>query len=95
MRTVAMTGSDFGLSEAVNEAIERAHRDGVLTHASLMIAGPAGGYLDAAKKIVVCHHLLENVIFTGPLYGKEKASAYSSADIYVLPSRYEIFRIRS
>ncbi len=41
MRTVAMTGSDFGLSEAVNEAIERAHRDGVLTHASLMIAGPA------------------------------------------------------
>lgn len=40
-RSVIVTGDDFGLSETVNEAIERAHRDGVLTHASLMIAGPA------------------------------------------------------
>lgn len=40
-RTLTITGDDFGLSEAVNEGIERAHRDGVLTHASLMVAGEA------------------------------------------------------
>ncbi len=40
-RRVILTADDFGLSEAVNEGIERAHRDGVLTHASLMVAGAA------------------------------------------------------
>jgi hopanoid biosynthesis associated protein HpnK len=40
-RTITLTADDFGLSLAVNEAVERAHRDGVLTHASLMVAGPA------------------------------------------------------
>jgi len=38
---VFFTADDFGLSEAVNEGIERAHRDGVLNAASLMVAGPA------------------------------------------------------
>lgn len=38
---VIVTGDDFGLSEAVNEGIERAHRDGILTHASLIVAGSA------------------------------------------------------
>ena len=36
-----VTGDDFGLSESINEGIERAHRNGVLTHASLVIAGEA------------------------------------------------------
>lgn len=36
-----VTADDFGLSLAVNEAVERAYREGVLTHASLMVAGPA------------------------------------------------------
>ena len=38
---VIFTADDFGLSDAVNEGIERAHREGVLTHASLMVAGAA------------------------------------------------------
>ncbi len=41
MKTVTFTADDFGMTEAVNEAIERAHRDGVLQAASLMVAGPA------------------------------------------------------
>lgn len=41
MRRITLTADDFGLSEAVNEGIERAHRDGALTAASLMVAGPA------------------------------------------------------
>jgi hopanoid biosynthesis associated protein HpnK len=47
-RRVILTADDFGLSEAVNEGVERAHRDGVLTHASLMVAGPAAG--DAVRR---------------------------------------------
>ncbi len=47
-RSITITGDDFGLSEAVNEGIERAHRDGVLTHASLMVAGPAA--FDAVQR---------------------------------------------
>lgn len=35
------TADDFGLCEAVNEGIERAHVEGALTHASLMVAGAA------------------------------------------------------
>ena len=38
---VVITADDFGLHEAVNEAVDRAHRFGVLTAASLMIGAPA------------------------------------------------------
>ncbi len=41
MRTVTFSADDFGLSDSVNEAVERAHRDGVLQAASLMVAAPA------------------------------------------------------
>lgn len=41
MKTVTVSADDFGLSEAVNEAVEKAHRDGILQAASLMVAGPA------------------------------------------------------
>jgi hopanoid biosynthesis associated protein HpnK len=43
-----LTADDFGLTEAVNEGIERAHRDGALTHASLMVGGPAAA--DAVRR---------------------------------------------
>ena len=36
-RRVIVTADDFGLSPEVNEAVERAHREGVLTAASLMV----------------------------------------------------------
>ncbi|HYS67110.1 MAG TPA: hopanoid biosynthesis-associated protein HpnK [Paraburkholderia sp.] len=36
-----VTADDFGLHARVNQAVERAHRDGVLTAASLMIGAPA------------------------------------------------------
>jgi hopanoid biosynthesis associated protein HpnK len=41
VKRVIVTGDDFGLAEPVNEAIEMAHREGVLTAASLMVSGPA------------------------------------------------------
>ena len=43
MRRVIFTADDFGLSASVNAAIVKAHRDGLLTHASLMVNGEAFG----------------------------------------------------
>jgi chitin disaccharide deacetylase len=40
-RVLILSADDFGLSLEVNEAIERAHRDGMLGAASLMVAAPA------------------------------------------------------
>lgn len=40
-RKLIVTADDFGLSLPVNEAIERAHRKGVLSAASLMVGAPA------------------------------------------------------
>lgn len=41
---VVVTADDFGLSQEVNEAVEEAHRKGILTAASLMVAGPAASH---------------------------------------------------
>ncbi|GLK58397.1 MULTISPECIES: hopanoid biosynthesis-associated protein HpnK [Azotobacter] len=43
-----MTADDYGLHEAVNEAVERAYREGVLRAASLMVAASAAG--DAVER---------------------------------------------
>jgi len=40
-RQLIVTADDFGAAPAVNEAVERAHVDGILTAASLMVAGEA------------------------------------------------------
>jgi hopanoid biosynthesis associated protein HpnK len=47
-RRVVVTADDFGADLAVNEAVETAHRDGVLTAASLMVTGAAVG--DAVER---------------------------------------------
>jgi hopanoid biosynthesis associated protein HpnK len=39
-RSLVVTADDFGLSREVNEAVEVAHREGILTAASLMVAEP-------------------------------------------------------
>ncbi len=41
LRQLVVTADDFGASVSVNEAVEIAHRDGILTAASLMVAGDA------------------------------------------------------
>lgn len=41
MKKLIITGDDFGLSWSVNEAIEEAHRGGILTTASLMVGAKA------------------------------------------------------
>ncbi|HUO02487.1 MAG TPA: hopanoid biosynthesis-associated protein HpnK [Rhizomicrobium sp.] len=41
MRNLIVTADDFGAAVEVNQAVERAHKDGVLTAASLMVSGAA------------------------------------------------------
>ena len=50
-----ITADDFGLHEAVNEAVEQASRAGVLTAASLMVAAPAAD--DAIRRARELPHL--------------------------------------
>jgi len=67
VRGLIVTADDFGLSEAVNEAVERAHRDGILTAASLMVAGPAAA--DAVRRAKAMPSLavgLHLVVIEGP-----------------------------
>ena len=67
MKRVIFSADDFGLSEAVNEAVERAHRDGILNAASLMVAGPAAA--DAVRRAQALPSLrvgLHLVVIEGP-----------------------------
>ena len=41
MKRLIVTADDFGAAPEVNEAVETAHRRGILTAASLMVSGPA------------------------------------------------------
>src|SRR6202051_1902827 len=67
MRRVIFSADDFGLSPAVNEAVERAHRDGILDQASLMVAGAAAE--DAIRRARALPSLrvgLHLVVIEGP-----------------------------
>lgn len=46
--TLIVTADDFGASIEINEAVERGHRDGCLTAASLMVTGTA--FQDAVER---------------------------------------------
>jgi hopanoid biosynthesis associated protein HpnK len=47
LRRLIVNADDFGVSPSVNEAVVRAHRDGILTSASLMVNEP--GFAEAVK----------------------------------------------
>ncbi len=67
MHRITFSADDFGLTESVNEAVERAHRDGVLTQASLMVAAPAAA--DAVRRAKALPNLrvgLHLVVIEGP-----------------------------
>ena len=57
----------------------------------LVVVGPDDGYLGELKALVKALRIEDKVLITGPLYGEDKLEAYVDADVYVLPSRYEIW----
>lgn len=54
-RRLIVSGDDFGAAPEVNQGIERAHRDGILTSTSLMVAGEAAA--DAVARAQGCPSL--------------------------------------
>lgn len=50
MHNLIFSADDFGLTISVNEAVERAHTEGALTQASLMVAAPAAADAVARAK---------------------------------------------
>lgn len=70
VKQVIIAADDFGLSEGVNEAIERACRDGLLTTASLMVAGPAAAdAVRRARRLPQLRVGLHLVVIEGPAIG--------------------------
>ena len=68
MPRVVLTADDFGLSTSVNEAVERAHREGILTAASLMVAGDAAAdAIRRAKSLPGLRVGLHLVLVDGPV----------------------------
>ena len=52
MKRLIVTADDFGLATPVNEAVEEAHRRGILSAASLMVTAPAAAdAVDRAKRL--------------------------------------------
>ena len=59
--------------------------------AVLVVAGPDDGYLNGARALACRLGVSGSVLFTGPLYGRDKREAYVDSEVYILPSRYETF----
>ena len=57
----------------------------------LVIVGPDDGFLPMLKKQIEDLKIGDRILFTGPLYERDKLKAYVDADVYVLPSVYETF----
>lgn len=69
-RQVIVSADDFGLSEGVNEAVEQACREGILTTASLMVAGPAAAdAVRRARRLPKLRVGLHLVVIEGPAVG--------------------------
>lgn len=62
-----------------------------LNNVKLVIVGSDDDFLSILKKNVLNLEIEDKVLFTGPLYGQEKLQAYVDADVFVLPSIYEMF----
>ena len=67
MKKLIVTADDFGMSIHVNEAIEEAHRGGILTTASLMVGGKAAAdAIDRARRLPSLRVGLHLVLVDGP-----------------------------
>jgi hopanoid biosynthesis associated protein HpnK len=91
-----VTADDFGLHPAVNEAVEQAHRGGILTAASLMVSAPAA--LDAVRRArelpnlrVGLHLVLADGLATlepGLIPGLADGAGHMDGDMFTRGVRY-------
>ena len=81
-KNLIVTADDFGAALAVNEAVEIAHCDGILTAASLMVAGEAAGdAVERARRLPALGVGLHIVLADGaPTLPPEQIPALVGAD---------------
>jgi len=77
-----------GIDLLINSFIELSKE---FNNIKLVIVGPDEGFMQELEHLADECNSENKIIFTGPLYGENKFEAYIDSDIYVLPSRYEIF----
>src|SRR5690348_16020968 len=63
-KTLIVTADDFGLALEVNAAVEQAHRNGILSAASLMVAGHAAADAIARARRLPCLRVGLHVVLT-------------------------------
>jgi chitin disaccharide deacetylase len=82
MRGIIVTADDFGAALAVNEAVEQAHREGVLSAASLMVTGPAcADAVERARRLPLLGVGLHLVLVDGrPALPPDQVPALVGAD---------------
>jgi hopanoid biosynthesis associated protein HpnK len=82
LRGLIVTADDFGAALAVNEAVEQAHVEGILTAASLMVSGPAvGDAVERAKRLPSLGVGLHIVLADGePILPRERIPALVGPD---------------
>jgi len=56
----------------------------------LLVVDPDDGYLGELEALTKGLKIKGNALIVGSLYGRDKLEAYTDANVYVLPSRYEI-----
>lgn len=82
MKRIIVNADDLGLAEGINEAVIRAHREGILTSASLMANGPAFGHAVRLAKdnpaLGIGVHL--NVVRGAPLLPAARLSAVTGPE---------------
>jgi chitin disaccharide deacetylase len=84
MKQLVVTADDLGLAPEVNEAVEIAHQRGILTAASLMVAGPAAqDAVTRARKLPRLRVGLHVVLVEGlPMLPPERVSGLVDARGY-------------
>jgi len=75
------------------DLLVKAFSDLEIEDARLVITGPDDGFLKDTRALVDRHEITDRVIFTGPLYGRDKFQVYMDSDVYVLPAIQEIFAV--
>ena len=94
MKNVIVNADDFGLIQSVNEGIIRAHREGILTNASLMANAPGFDHaVELAgrnKDLGVGVHL--NILRGKPLSETGRIRSLVSGDGKFLPYLFRLYR---
>ncbi len=82
LKQLIVTADDFGRDAAVNAAVEKAHRRGILTSASLMVGAPAAADAVAlARRLPELHVGLHLVLVDGrPVSPREAVPALVGGD---------------